>query len=181
MRTENGWVIDDDGNRASIARWGSEEHATEILKSLKDCYGCSDCSRCSDCSDCSRCSGCSRCYLCSDCSDMAPQKVVRNVPVIADIHKKVWEAVSQENALDMSTWHKDAEVKDGAYCGTTHCRAGWVIALAGKEGRDLELQTTEVFAAMQIYRASGYDISPVRFFDSNESALADMKKLAGVE
>jgi hypothetical protein len=29
-----------------------------------------------------------------------------------------------------------------------------------------------------IYRESGYAISPVRFFDSNDEALADMKRLA---
>lgn len=38
-----------------------------------------------------------------------------------------------------------------------------------------------VHAAQLIYRESGYPINPARFFDSNEDALADMKKLAGVD
>jgi uncharacterized pyridoxamine 5'-phosphate oxidase family protein len=181
MRTKNGWVIDNRNNRASIERWGSEEKAAEILRSLDNCYRCSDCygcSRCYGCSDCSRCSECSRCsrcygcygfYGCSDCYGCYPQKIKTPVPVIEDIHKKLYAAVSQPNALEMSTWHT---------CETTHCRAGWVVTLAGAEGKKLEQETTPLFAAQQIYKASGYDISPVRFFDSNEAAMADMKRLA---
>ena len=70
---------------------------------------------------------------------------------------------------------------DAWHCGTSHCRAGWVVHLAGEAGYALEAQTTTLFAAQQIYKASGYDISPVRFYDSNEDALADMKRLAEAE
>jgi hypothetical protein len=35
-----------------------------------------------------------------------------------------------------------------------------------------------LLAAQLIYKESGYPISPVRFFDSNADALADMKRLA---
>ena len=66
-------------------------------------------------------------------------------------------------------------------CETTHCRAGWVIHLAGPAGYALEKRTDPVFAAMKIYEASGYLISPVRFYDQNEEAMADMKKLAEVD
>lgn len=72
----------------------------------------------------------------------------------------------------MATWHS---------CDTTHCRAGWVVHLAGEAGYALERQTSPLFAAQQIYKASGYLISPVRFYDSNDKAMEDMKKLAGVE
>jgi hypothetical protein len=34
-------------------------------------------------------------------------------------------------------------------------------------------------AARLIYKASGYDINPARFHDSNAVAMADMKRLAG--
>ena len=53
--------------------------------------------------------------------------------------------------------------------------------MAGKEGRELEEKTSTLFAAMQIYKASGYEISPVRFYDSDEKAMADMKRLAEEE
>ena len=71
--------------------------------------------------------------------------------------------------LNMGAWHT---------CETTHCRAGWVVTLAGQAGRDLEAKTSTLFAAQQIYKASGYAISPVRFFDSDEIAMADMRRLA---
>ena len=68
----------------------------------------------------------------------------------------------------MSTWH----------CGTTHCRGGWVVHLAGEAGYALARFHGDLLAAQLIYRESGFPINPCRFFDSNEVALADMKKLA---
>jgi len=41
----------------------------------------------------------------------------------------------------MGAWHT---------CDTTHCRAGWVTMIAGKEGKELEEKTSTQFAAMQI-------------------------------
>lgn len=73
----------------------------------------------------------------------------------------------------MSTWHT---------CDTTHCRAGWVVVLAGEPGRILEEQTTTIFAAMQIYnKSSEIKVAPPRFYESNEIALSDMKKCAEAE
>ena len=92
------------------------------------------------------------------------------VPKIDDIHRKLYAAVSQPKALNMDAWHT---------CETTHCRAGWVVHLAGEAGYALEKQTTTLFAAQQIYKASGYLISPVRFYDGNDKAMADMRALAG--
>lgn len=82
------------------------------------------------------------------------------------------EAVSQEGALDMGDWWHT--------CENTHCRAGWVVTLAGQAGRELELFFDTPLAAQLIYDAScpGYLINPARFFDSNEDALKDMRKLA---
>ena len=210
------WITDDNGNRASVEYWGSEEEAKSALASLKDCSGCSDCSRCSRCSDCSYCFDCSRCSRCSGCSDCsrcsrcsgcsdssycsdcsrclrcsycsrcsdcsrcsrcsdlennAPQRVVE-APRIENIHQAIYAAASQPDALNMGDWHS---------CETTHCRAGWAVHLAGPAGYALEKQTSSVFAAMQIYKASGYSISPTRFYESNEAALEDMRKLAEAE
>src|SRR5689334_12019206 len=166
------WIKGDNGNRASVEFWGSEQAARDSMKTLKGCSDCSDCSGCSDCSDCSGCSRCSRCSGCSDCSDcsrcsrcsrcsgcsgcsvyfrcsdcsrcsgcsdcsdcsgLAPQKIEQPaIPVIQDIHKAVYAAASQPEALEMKAWHS---------CDTTHCRAGWVIHLAGKAGYELEQRT----------------------------------------
>jgi hypothetical protein len=105
------------------------------------------------------------------------------IPVIENIHQKVYAAASQEGALKMDEWHKNETINDeGAHCGTTHCRAGWVVALAGKAGRDLEQHTTTEFAAMQIYKASSQiRVYPQMFYVSNEASLADMKRCAEEE
>jgi len=69
----------------------------------------------------------------------------------------------------MSTWH---------ICDTTHCRAGWVVHLAGAEGYALEKFHNTELAAMLIYKASGYEINPRQFYLSNKEAMEDIKRLA---
>ena len=74
----------------------------------------------------------------------------------------------------MGSWH----------CGTSHCRAGWVVTLAGQPGLDLEAKIGTPAAAMAIYMAS----DPERwknerlpdFYCDNATALADMARMAGV-
>jgi len=85
----------------------------------------------------------------------------------------VYAAASQPEALKMDDWHT---------CKNTHCRGGWVITLAGAAGQELALRFDPLLAAMKIYDASdpNFKINPCRFFDSNEKALKDMKRLAGV-
>jgi hypothetical protein len=93
------------------------------------------------------------------------------VPTIPDIHAAVYAAASAPKSLDMSDWHT---------CANTHCRAGWVVTLAGEEGKALEAFYDTPLAAMMIYDASdpGFKINPCRFFDNNDDALADMKRMA---
>ena len=73
----------------------------------------------------------------------------------------------------MNDWHT---------CENTHCRAGWVVTLAGERGKALEGFYNTEFAAMLIYDASapGFKINPARFYDDNDAALADMKRLAEI-
>jgi hypothetical protein len=194
------WISDAHGNRCSVEMWGSEEAARTALNSLlncwrcsncsrcsgcKDCWNCSNCSGCEDCSGCSNCSRCSNCLDCSGCSDCSRCLYLVNaapvqageaaepiiVPKIPDIHKAVYAAASNPDALRMETWHT---------CEKKHCRAGWVVALAGVEGKKLEARFGTLLAAMNIYDASDptFKINPCRFYDSNEDALADMKRLA---
>ena len=97
-----------------------------------------------------------------------------SIPKIENIHQKVFAAASGKNALNMGNWHTG---------DTTHCRAGWVVHLAGEAGKALEQHTTTAFAAMQIYHKSNPDVpvSPLRFYESNEVAMADMKRCAEEE
>lgn len=86
-----------------------------------------------------------------------------------------WEkqAVTQPSALDMGAWHT---------CDTTHCRAGWVVHLAGAEGYELEKRTSTQFAALQIYhKSSSIAVPPTRFFDDNITAMNDIKRCAETE
>jgi uncharacterized protein YjbI with pentapeptide repeats len=98
---------------------------------------------------------------------------LRGAPIIEDIHAKVYAAASQPGALDMWQWH----------CGTSHCRAGWVVTLAGKEGLDLEAKIGTPAAAMAIYMASDPERWKTErlpnFYCDNETALADMARMAG--
>ncbi|HGF4019661.1 TPA: pentapeptide repeat-containing protein, partial [Burkholderia cenocepacia] len=98
------------------------------------------------------------------------------VPKIPNIHQAVFAAASQPCALDMGQWHA---------CETTHCRAGWVVTLAGDGGKALEWAMGTSTAATLIYLAS----DPERwknerlpdFYCGNDDALADMKRMAEEE
>ena len=98
-------------------------------------------------------------------------------PRIENIHQAVYDACTQsDRSLDMRDWHT---------CDTTHCRAGWVVTLAGEEGKELESRIGTPAAALAIYATSdpGYfsrDGIP-DFYCDNETALADMKRLADLE
>jgi hypothetical protein len=98
------------------------------------------------------------------------------LPKIENVHQAVYAAASKEGALDMSDWHADG------YCGTTHCRAGWVVVLAGEGGKVLEGVLGTNAAAALIYKASDPSLERVPDWTaSNENALADMKRLAEIE
>jgi hypothetical protein len=91
------------------------------------------------------------------------------VPVIPDVHRVVYEAASVPGALDMEQWH----------CGTAHCRAGWIVTLAGEAGMHLEERMGTAAAAAAIYLASDPHIGRMPdFYASNDEALADMQARA---
>jgi hypothetical protein len=95
------------------------------------------------------------------------------IPKIENIHQTVLDAVNCDGALNMNEWHT---------CDTTHCRAGWVVTLAGKEGKELEANTSTEFAALQIYKASSdIRVSPTQFYKSNEEAMEDIVRCAEEE
>ena len=169
-------------------RW-EEERENEGCWNCSRCFGCSRCSRCSrcsDCSDCSRCFDCSDCFDCSSCSDcsdcsdcfgcsdLAAQKLEKTVPIIPQIHNAVRQAVeATPESLNMRKWHT---------CDTTHCRAGWVVVLAGDAGKALEIATSTEFAAKQIYKASSpIKVLPIRFYDTKEKAMEDIIRCAKEE
>jgi hypothetical protein len=60
MKKENGYYIDDQGNKWSV-NYETEKSAQKKSKSLITCRGCRGCSDCKDCSYCSNCNGCNLC------------------------------------------------------------------------------------------------------------------------
>ena len=164
-------------------KFEAQNESNESCWNCSGCSGCYDCSACSGCSGCSHCydcSGCSCCSRCSDCSDLknaapvASEESAIKIPTIENIHQKVLAAIKADGCkLEMGDWHD---------CGTTHCRGGWVINLAGKEGFDLEKKTSSEFAAMAIYsKSSPIKVSPVRFYEDNDVAMKDIERCAKEE
>ncbi len=95
---------------------------------------------------------------------------LEGVPSIPEIHKTVYDAVSKTGALNMSNWHT---------CETTHCRAGWVVHLAGAAGAAMEYCMGTPAAAALIYLKSDPKLEKIpNFYADNDEALADMKRLA---
>lgn len=162
------WIEDANGNKCSVEYFGSIEAAQAALDSLKNC---------------SRCTGCSDVAYLYDKNDIRAVVVDGEagaplgqppIPVIENIHQHVYAAASQPQALNMGDWHT---------CNTTHCRGGWVVHLAGEAGYALERFHNTALAAQLIYDASdpSQNFNPCRFYDSGETALADMKRLADLE
>jgi uncharacterized protein YjbI with pentapeptide repeats len=88
----------------------------------------------------------------------------RDAPLVRNLDRKILRAIeSGEGSLYMGTWHS---------CETTHCRAGWAVALAGKAGRDLEIKIGTAAAGALIYQRSTGRIP--NFYASDEDALADI-------
>ena len=64
MKHENGYWIDENGNR-----WNDscdKERAKELSSSMINCYNCYNCC---DCYYCDNCDNCSNCYYCNNCSN----------------------------------------------------------------------------------------------------------------
>ena len=95
------------------------------------------------------------------------------IPVVKNIDSKILKAVKTEGALDMSTWHQP--------CGTTHCRGGWAITLAGAAGKKLEDATNSQLAAILIYRESRPGKPIPDFYASNADAMKDIEACAAAE
>lgn len=86
------------------------------------------------------------------------------VPVVPNIDMKILAHIRAGGNLNMADWHS---------CGTSHCRAGWAIVLAGDAGLELESQLGPEVAGGLIYGMSRPQPIP-DFFGNNADALADI-------
>jgi hypothetical protein len=96
--------------------------------------------------------------------------------VVPNLDTRILEIIETgPGVLDMKGWHG----RNGDACGTTHCRAGWAVNLAGQKGLELEHKVGSEMAGRAIYLASTGRCP--YFFASNEDALADIKRCASEE
>ena len=95
-------------------------------------------------------------------------------PAIEGLFTKVLAAINiAGNALSMVSWHT---------CETTHCLAGWIITLAGKEGLVLERSIGTGPAAALITIASHPNLDRVpNWYATNEDVMNEIKLLATLE
>jgi hypothetical protein len=97
------------------------------------------------------------------------------VPVIPHIDAAIVAAIQSGGRLHMRSWHG----RSNNWCGTTHCRAGWAIALAGDPGRELELAVGPSIAGAMIYLASRPgQLAPNFFMLNNHWAMRDLRDAA---
>ena len=95
------------------------------------------------------------------------------IPVVDNIHQKVYEAASRPGALDMGAWHRR---------GGVYCRAEWAIDATGETGWKLEEEYGPSVTACMIYSKSDPEMTWMPDFDcSDAEALTDMKSAAAWE
>lgn len=146
------------------------------------CMNCIHCNYCRYCLDCWYCKSCKSCINCYNsyyhhdgwnCKGYYNLTFDLKIPIIKNIHQEVYKAASKPDALNLEKWHT---------CDTTHCRGGWVVFLAGEEGKELEEKTSTLFAAVQIYKASSDIHVPLNmFFESYDNSLKDIKRCVELE
>ena len=95
-----------------------------------------------------------------------------DVPRLEWPYSRLWEATNGCTMnFDMSSWHNA--------CDTTHCAAGWVVALAGAAGKALESRFGTPAAARLILQESCPAGWPMpNFHASNEAAAAFISHMA---
>jgi hypothetical protein len=115
-----------------------------------------------------------RCSLWSGTRVKGARFDLGGVPVVLGIHMKVWGVASKPGALDMRCTHDP------------RCRSweGWVVVLAGAQGRALAARLdSETAAAALIYMASDPSLERIpRFLDASTcEALEEMRWLVEKE
>ncbi|MGL4810638.1 MAG: hypothetical protein ACRCXM_02585 [Beijerinckiaceae bacterium] len=109
-----------------------------------------------------------------------PDKADYKIP---NIDAAIFEAIESGKAkgLQMSSWHgDDLKCDETNWCQTTHCRAGYAICLAGKAGFELEKKYGPEEAGKRIYAVSRPDLPLPDFHASDEIAMEDIRRCAGV-
>jgi len=99
---------------------------------------------------------------------------VADIPIIPNIDAAILAEIEKGGKLDMGSWHGPQD----HWCGTTHCRAGWAVHIAGEKGKALQDRVGPQLAGTLIYQASRPGKPVPWFFMSTEDAIADIRACA---
>lgn len=100
------------------------------------------------------------------------------LPTVDSLDARILRAVEgprKRFGLDMVTWHS-SHYEPGKGCGTTHCRAGAAVVLAGAKAKKLEEVFGPALTGGAIYYASTGRVPD--FYASTEAALEDIRACA---
>lgn len=129
------------------------------------------------------------------------------IPIIPDLHTRMLALITaRPEQFDMSQWHDDrfdnctgeiigqswySKVRlvltnqlnlDANTCGTTHCRAGWAVAIGGNDAVRLERAFDTGDAATLIAMVSNPNLMEAPdYFTSTEFALEQIERAAELE
>jgi hypothetical protein len=100
------------------------------------------------------------------------------IPIIPHIDAAILASIEAnkatgKNGLEMGRWHGGG-CDETNWCNTTHCRAGYAICLAGKDGFALEAKVGSAAAGALIYAKSRPNKPVPDFYCDNERAMADI-------
>jgi len=101
-------------------------------------------------------------------ADLCGTKGLPEIPVVENLDAKILAAIEAGGCLKMNEWH---------HCETTHCRGGWAVTIAGKQGSVLESVVGTENAAIMIYRESCGGYVP-NFYATDEDAMASIRERA---
>lgn len=109
-----------------------------------------------------------------------------DVPVVENLNTKTLALIEGNPAsFTMAHWHGFVDPWDpecDVRCGTSHCRAGWAIALAGKLGEELEYAFGPLTAGMLIFAKScPRETKLPDFFCTEEDAIQQIREAAARE
>jgi len=88
-------VVDEHGNVATVAHWGTVKKAEASLATLRYCRNCVDCRHCGACYNCTRCKNCARCIGCTACDNCRSCSNIAGRSLVADQHEPPVETVAR--------------------------------------------------------------------------------------
>jgi hypothetical protein len=99
------------------------------------------------------------------------------VPIVQNIDTEIVKQINlRPSCFNMGDW------KIKSPCGTSYCRAGWAVALAGKAGQELlkKVGFSWDTAGALIYAASRPDAPVPDFYCDTQDALEDLQECSGL-